>query len=251
MPRACSPSIACQWRRWWGWESRGTSSSRSAPTRSRSTTPPTCRIVVPNQKEKMEWRVQGAVLAAGHVHVFDASPEAPVGSRPTSTASRTRPRRQPDDDMPSKQTYPQAAAERKEPVQHQLMVGNCGATAGAGDFSFDNAAAAAGARLPGRARHRQGGSRQSKDTRHHNLHAPRRAGRSRCGMRFRLTGSPCGAGHASRGGGVRSRVEVRLRGFCPRCSCNRTPVAPVSVSVTVSSASGAQLSFSSVFLCTL
>ena len=97
------------------------------------------RIVVPNQKEKMEWRVQGRCWAQA-MFVFDASPEA-LAAPPDVNRFKDQGLAAPDAIVLEK-TFPQTAAERNEPVEHQLMVGNCG-SGGTGDFSFDNAAAAA------------------------------------------------------------------------------------------------------------
>jgi len=165
------------------------------------------RIVVPNQKEKMEWRVQGRCWPQA-MFVFDASPEAlsapPDVNRFKDQAVAAT------DEIALEKTFPQAAAERKEPVQHQLMVGNCGAS-GAGDFSFDNAAAASelGFQVEPASGKVDPGSKVPVII----TYTPPQGGPLAVWNEIQLTGTLRGGTPAAAAGAV--TVEVRLRGFVP------------------------------------
>ena len=165
------------------------------------------RIVVPNQKEKMEWRVKGRCWAQA-MFAIDASVDA-LTAGPDVNRFKDQAEAH-SDTITLEKMFPQSAAERKEAVSHELNIGNCG-SAGAGDFSLDNAseAAALGFQVEPASGKVDAGSKVPVTI----TYTPPAGGPLSVWNEIVLQGSLRGGTPAAASGSV--SLQVRLRGFVP------------------------------------
>jgi len=168
------------------------------------------KIVVPNQKERMEWRVVGRCWRQA-LFLYDASPKAQSAPLAVDRFKDQQPEE--EDAAPAialEHTFPQGVAERGEGAEHALMLGNCGK--GAGELVWENLKEAEemGFTLDPPGGKVDTGQRVPLAVKY----APPRGGALSMWNQITLRGALKGGDPAPAGGAV--VVTLRLKGFVPK-----------------------------------
>jgi len=168
------------------------------------------KIIVPNQKEKMEWRVVGRCWRQA-IFLYDCSQAAQAAPLNVHRFKDQLGADQPPPAIALEHTFPQGQAEQQEAAEHQLMLGNCG-DKGAGELVFENLAEAGklGFTLEPPGGKVDAGQKVPITVKY----TPPAGGALSMWNQVTLKGSLKGGDPAPAGGAV--SVALRLKGFVPR-----------------------------------